>query len=251
VAATLLAAACRQAAVPVRSVETAAKVPQVRATVINLRTTISPSNKVFAQAVVIANGKARSLDELDRWRLFDVPGGSVTYVDEVSKSYRTESLGPLIEPGARAAKPDGSRLAATGARKPVNGLESSQYVLTRGAYRRELWMATIPNVPATLFAMMQSTRPTEAEGASHATEDALAALRGYPMDDHAQLLYGTASLSIDRAVTSVDQKDMPAALLALPEGYRDLTVKAAPTAPGVRPPAASSPPPDRKAPGAG
>ena len=53
---------------------------------INLRTTISPSNKVFAQAVVIVNGKARSLDELDRWRLFDVPGGSVTYVDDVSEA---------------------------------------------------------------------------------------------------------------------------------------------------------------------
>ena len=214
------------------------KVPQVRATVINLRTTISPSNKVFVHSVVIAGGKARSLEELDRWRLFDLNNGSVTYVDDLTKSYRTENLAPLLDAHAASAAPaEGSKLAATGARRVVNGVDSSQYVLTRGVYRRELWVATVPNVPPQLFAMMQaSRRPAEAEEQKRWVEGPLAGLRGYPMDDHAQLPYGATSLSIDRTVTSVEQKDVPAALLLLPAGYRDATVKpAAAQAPGPSP----------------
>ena len=234
-----------------RPEEISAKVPQVRATVINLRTTITPSNKVFTHSVVIANGKARSVEELDRWRLFDLATGSVVYVDDLSKSYKIESLTTLID--ARAgAESDGSKLTSTGARKVVNGVDSSQYVLTRGAYRRELWLATIPNVPSQLFAMMQaSRRPVGAEDQRRWTEGPLAKVRGYPMNDHAQLPYGVLSMSVDRTVTSVEQKDVPAALLLLPAGYRDVTVKPASRAPGARPPAAASPLPDRRAPGVG
>jgi hypothetical protein len=249
---TLLATACNRTQVPVRPAETAPKVPQVRATVINLRTTIGPSNKIFTHFVVIANGKARSAEELDRWRLFDLASGSVTFVDDLSKSFRTESLTALIDVRSSADESDGSKLAATGARKLVNGVEASQYVLSRGAYRRELWLATIPNVPPQLFAMMQaSRRPSGAENQKTWTEAPLAGVRGYPMDDHAQLPYGASSLSIDRTVTSVEQKDMPAALLLVPDGYRDVTVKPAARAPGERPPADGSPLPDRRAPGAG
>ncbi len=219
---------------------------------INLRTTIAPSNKVFTHFVVIANGKARSAEELDRWRLFDLANGSVTYVDDLSKSFRVESLTALIDTRSRADESDGSKLAATGARKLLNGVEASQYILSRGAYRRELWLATIPNVPSQLFAMMQaSRRPSGAENQKEWAEAPLAGVRGYPMDDRAQLPYGSSSLSMARTVTSVEQKDVPAALLLVPGGYRDVTVNPAARAPGARPPADASPLPGRRAPGAG
>jgi hypothetical protein len=248
----VLAGACRQAPPSPRPAEVAAKVPQTRAVVINLRTTIAPSNKVFNHGIVIANEKARSLEELDRWRLFDLASGSVTYVDDLSKSYRTESLSSLIAQNGAAADSDGSKLAATGVKKTVNGIDTTQYLLTLGAYRRELWLANIPNVPAQLFAMMQaSRRPAEGEGRKGWAEAPLTRVRGFPMDDHAELPYGTSSMSIDRTVTSVEQKDVDASLLLLPSGYRDATVKPAPKAPAARPPASASPPPDQIAPGGG
>src|SRR5207253_2419602 len=46
--------------------------PQVRATVITIETKIQPDNKTFSHTIVISGDKARSLDEIDHWRLIDL-----------------------------------------------------------------------------------------------------------------------------------------------------------------------------------
>src|SRR5436190_938283 len=71
--------------------------PQVNATVVTIRTTIEPDKKTYTHAIVIANGVARSTSELDQWRLFDTKSKSVTFVDDIAKTTRTESFESLLK----------------------------------------------------------------------------------------------------------------------------------------------------------
>jgi hypothetical protein len=74
-----------------------ATAPQTRATVLTIETTILPSNKKIVHSLTIANDRARSGDELDRWRLFDLKANTVTFVDEINKTYRTEPIASLVK----------------------------------------------------------------------------------------------------------------------------------------------------------
>ena len=60
----------------------------MRATVVTIRTTLQPANKNFTHSLMIANNLARSGDEVDAWRLFDLKKKQVTFVDDIAKTYR-------------------------------------------------------------------------------------------------------------------------------------------------------------------
>src|SRR5438093_12571440 len=49
-----------------------AQEPQIRATVITIQTTLQPGNRSVLHDVVINDKRARSGDEVDAWRLFDL-----------------------------------------------------------------------------------------------------------------------------------------------------------------------------------
>ena len=66
-----LALACSKEVKVVQKAVTGVE-PQVAATVLTIQTNLQPQNKSFTHSIVIANGHARSGDEVDRWRLFDV-----------------------------------------------------------------------------------------------------------------------------------------------------------------------------------
>ncbi|MDQ6803294.1 MAG: hypothetical protein M3041_21035 [Acidobacteriota bacterium] len=214
----LLAATCK----PVRVVEKkiiAGVEPQMAATVITVQTSLQPQRRIFRHSIVIANGHARSSDEIDRWRLFDLEQNRVTYVNDVEKTYYSVPF--------KAS--DGAQFTTTGAKRPILGVEAAQYVIRLGGFQRELWIGAPPQIPPKLFGMIDAD---------------FAKLPGFPMLDHAELPYGKTKMILDRSVLKIEQRLVPQSSLNIPADYKEIT------APGARRPPASSPPPDRNTPAA-
>ena len=89
IAALCFLAACRAPQKP--APKAAAAQPQISATVVTIQTTIQPGNKSFTNALVIAGDRARSMDELDRWRMYDIKKNEVTFVDDITHTAQTKS----------------------------------------------------------------------------------------------------------------------------------------------------------------
>jgi hypothetical protein len=213
--------------------------PQLRATVVTIQTSTEPAKKTTAHLLVIANGRARSGDELDHWRLFDLTKNNVTFVDDVEKTFRTVDVPAAMKSRGAAlasAIPEGmprATFAPTGAKKVVAGVEASQAVIRLGAYQRQLWIGNHPAIPAQLFAAMQATQPitTPLAPVARAVDEALMNVRGFPLADHAELPFGNGKLVVDKQVVKVEQRDVPQSLLNVPASYKDVTPR--PTAPAA------------------
>ena len=214
----LLAAACKQVKVAEKKIIAGVE-PQMQATVVTVQTTLQPQQKVFQHSIVIANGHARSSDEIDHWRLFDFGQNRVTYVDDVDKTYYSVPFKPA----------DGAAFTATGAKREVLGVAVAQYLVRLGGYQRELWIGAPPQVPPNLFGMMDTD---------------FSRLPGFPLIDHAELPYGKTKLVLDRNVLKIEQRSVPQSSLDIPSDYKEIK------APAARRPPASSPPPDRSTPAA-
>jgi hypothetical protein len=228
-----LALACR----PQPSKPTAATpIPQMRATVVTIRTTTAPANKRFTHAVVIADGKARIGNEVDRWRLFDFKNKRVVFVDELSKSYHTATFDTLLQSRRKAIEaPASDGLARATIEKTANvrqiaGVNGTQYLIRMGRYERQLWMGDHPAIPASLFAMMNASQPESTPIGAVAREPmkAILELTGYPLVDHSELPYDGRTIAIERTVVKVEEKDVPAGWLDVPKGFKDATVVTAP-----------------------
>lgn len=197
--------------------------PKIQATVITIQTTLQPQNKILSNSIVIGNGLARSDDEVDHWRLFDLERNRVTYVDDVNRTYYTARPSAASEDGA-------PQFVSTDAKRVLQGVEATQYVVRLGAYQRELWIGNPPSIPEKLYGMM------------NASDDGLSKVRGFPLVDHAELPYGKSKLVVDRTVVKIENRDVPESLLIISSDYKEIT------APGARRPPAASPPPDRNTP---
>jgi hypothetical protein len=162
--------------------------PQIRATVITIETTVQPANRTFTHAIVVAGDKARSLDELDHWRLFDLKANTVTFVDEIARSYRTE-------PASRPAHP----VEATHETKPLQGVNAALWTAHAGGYTHQLWIGNHPAIPPQLFSMMTGIEA-----------------QGFPLAEHAELPYLNKKLVVDKTVTRIESKNVPASLFAIP-----------------------------------
>lgn len=236
-----VASSCREVAKVSRTAE-AVREPQVRATVVTLQTTIQPQNKTFIHVLAIANGRARSSEEVDSWRLIDLNRNSVTFVDDITKTYRTESFASLFARRREAmvqTLPDGiprAKVSATGAKRTIRGLTASQLAVRLGAYQRDLWIANDPALPPQLFTIMSLTQPvtTPLAPTVKALDDALLNLRGFALEDHAELPYGNTRMIVDTMVLKIEQRDVPKSWLNVSLHYRDVTARA------VRPRSASS-----------
>lgn len=210
-------------------------VPQVRATVVTIRTTVEPEKRTLTRTLVIAGGKARDTGELDVWRLYDVEGGRVTFVDDLARTVRTESLQSLAR-RKRAALASSLpahyprlRLNRTGETRAIAGATAERNVIAHGGYERELWLAEHPAIPPGLFALMlASERPTTPLAPMmRAVEDALLATRAFPLLDRSEIDLGENDIVIEQSVVGVTQRDVPRALLEVPRGYKDLTPRPA------------------------
>ncbi len=193
--------------------------PQMAATVVTIQTTLEPQNKTFIHWVVIADGLARSGDEVDQWRLFDLSHNRITLVDDIEKTFSTQ---PVETVPSKA-----TTVVATGAKRIIQGVEAAQFVTRRGAYQRELWIGMHPSIPSNLFGMM------------NASDETLSKIRGFPLVDHAELPYESMKMVVDHTVLKVEQRDVPQSWLRIPRDYKEVT------APDEHRPPASSPPPSR------
>ncbi|MGZ7032490.1 MAG: hypothetical protein ACXVIJ_11005, partial [Thermoanaerobaculia bacterium] len=239
----IAALACKPVKMPPRL---AAPEPKIRATVVTIRTTVDPAKKTFVHSLVIAGNRARSGDEVDAWRLFDLDKQQVTYVNDVKKTYRTESLSELLDTRAEAmAQPlapeiPTAQFAVTGAKRVINGIETSQAVIRSGGYVRELWIGSHPQIPPGLFAMMNASVPpsTPIAPMMKQADAALTSIQGFPLVDRSELPMGDKRLVVEHSVIKVEQRDIPASWLNVRSSYKDETVKA----PAEHRPSSSSPP---------
>ncbi|HEX6640539.1 MAG TPA: hypothetical protein VF215_05470, partial [Thermoanaerobaculia bacterium] len=78
--------------------------PTVRATVVTIRTTTKPEQRTTTQTLVIAGDRARDTSEQDVWRLYDTKANTVTFVDDVARTIRTQPLQELIAQRRAATK---------------------------------------------------------------------------------------------------------------------------------------------------
>lgn len=252
IAAALLVAACQQSdIVPAR--RTARRGPTVRATVITVQTTLQPADRTTAHAVFIAGSKARSTDDAETWRLYDTGAKTVTFVNDLDRTWRTESMANLLSRrrGVLRRPVDRelprARFEATGAQRDILGVRATQSVIRLGGYQRELWFAQHPLIPDDLHVMMHASGETSTRLAAIVAEadEGLTSARGFPLVDRAELPYGKSKMTVDRVVTAIQQKDIASSLFQVPPGYEEIK------APAARRPPASSRPPGRKAPEAG
>lgn len=162
-------------------------VPQVRATVITIETKIQPDNRAFTHAIVIAGDKARSLDEIDRWRLFDLKANTVTLIDDIAHS-------TTAAPAAHSDSIEQSRET-----KPLQGVNATLWTSKKGGYVHQLWIGNHPAIPPQLFSMMSGVKA-----------------QGFPLAEHAELPYVNKKLVVDKTVTKIESKNVPASLFTIP-----------------------------------
>lgn len=235
----LLASACKPASKPAAGAKPAE--PQIRATVVSVRTTLKPSNQAFAHQIVIADGIARNTGERDLWRLFDTGKNTVITIDDVSRTYSTEAVDVLLK-RQRAVLRERSPVRlppldyqVTKEKRSMFGAVAQQALATSGRYRRELWIARHPAIPPKLFSMMQASMPPSSPLVPLASEveRALLDLDGFPMVDRYELPFGGKEyFGAERVVVGVVERDVPQSVLAIPKGYRDVTPR--PPATGAR-----------------
>lgn len=223
-------AACKPAAQP--SAKPGAG-PQLRATVVTVRTTIQPGDRTYTHDVVIAGNLVRSTDEYDSWRVFDTKAGTITYVDDVAKTVRTEPLQEIIRRRRTATSgplPSHYRrpqVARTGARRSILGVDAEQSVIQSGTYRRDLWFAKHPAIPERLFAMMYASDPPSSPLAPLISDvdQAIITEERFPLIDHSEVTYGNEKMVINRTVVKIEERDVPQGAVTPPRTYLDLTPK--------------------------
>ncbi len=205
----------------------------MRATVVTVRTTTHPANRTITQSIVVAGGRARDTSERDTWRLYDVKAQTVTFVDDLEKTVRTETFAELSEGrkkalgGSVAAFHANPSLTVGPATKTLQNARAEQWVIEAGAYRRELWIAEHPAIPSGLFAMMQASERISSPLAPLMREVDAAFLqtKGFPLVDRSEVPVGKLPMIIERTVTGIAKRDVAQSLVTLPRGYRDLTAK--------------------------
>jgi hypothetical protein len=227
-----LCAGCKPSQ-PQSAAKPAAAGPQVRATVVTVRTTVQPENKTFTQTIVMAGDRARSTGEQETWRLYDTKANTVTFVDAIEKTVRTESMASLVArrtAALRAPLPahfDPAKVARTAERKTLHGVLATQVLITSGAYRRELWFGAHQQIPPGLFGMMHASEPLASPLAPmmRSVDEALLSIRGFPLADRTEVPSLEGNVIVERSVTSIAQQQVAEDVVAVPKGYRDVTPK--------------------------
>ncbi|MBV8516788.1 MAG: hypothetical protein JO197_05220 [Acidobacteria bacterium] len=204
----------------------AASGPQIRATVVTIRTTTLPENKSITHTLVIAGDHARATNEHDTWRLYDTKANTVTYVDDIAKTIRTETLAQIVKRrhGALAnALPEHYPRATLthGTKRTLQGVTAEQSIITAATFRHELWLGEHPAIPRGLFALMHASEPLSSPLAPmmRDVEEPLLATRAFPLAEHIEMTFGNSKIAVDREVVSIAQQNVPASLVTVP-AYR-------------------------------
>jgi hypothetical protein len=228
--------------------------PMTTATVLTIRTQILPEKKAFRSLIVAADGHIRIGDELDHWRLFDTKNDTVTFVDDIGKTFRTVGRDQILNDRRHLLAqplPDGidrATIENTGVVRNIGHWPARQYHIRLGAYHRELWLSASPILGESFLTLLTASDPLgeKLPGVMRDVQMELMQSSGVPVADRAEMPLGKGTLVIDRQLQSVEQRPVPTAWLTIPSSYRDLDAPVRGPAAG-RPPV-SSPPRDQTAP---
>lgn len=226
----LLSAHCDSSTVPLPQLVRPRPGPRLQAQVLTVDTNLVPENKAFRHLVVIAGNKARIGNELDEWRLFDFDNNTVTFVDDIDRSYRTQTFDSLLREKRTAlsrAMPEflpQADFVDTGEVRTINGFPAQLYIVRLGSYQRSLWMSAELNVPARLFPLMIASEPLTSPYAPAMAPvfEALVELRGTPVIDRSDMVWEGQPRIIEKKLVSAEQRNVPISWLQIPMGYRDL-----------------------------
>jgi hypothetical protein len=227
-AVVLLLAACKEPAKPTPQAP-AARGPLVRATVIDIKTTVEPSKRTSTHSIAIGDGVARSLAESQTWHLYDLNHGRVVLVNDVERTFRSDAVPSLLQRRRTQLTDDvdlsipRAEYAVSNESRTILGIPARQSTVRMGEYVRQMWIASHPQIPAQLFSMLHASEdPSPLAPLARNAEEALLSLRGFPLEDHAEIAYGKKKLVVDRVVTAVRQAELPASLFQIPSGYKQL-----------------------------
>lgn len=249
--------ACSEPELPLpRLIRPMSRGPRVQAKVLSIRTNMSGKPHGFRHLIVHANHRVRIGNEVGSWRLFDLTARTVTTVDEVTRTYRTDSLSTIVRKHRQVLAtpiPDLIKPAAVEILpEPTswNSIPIQRYRIRLGGYRRELWMSTTPILPEPFWVLYLATEPLEGPyaGILQKANGLLLQSTGFPVVDRSDMEYDGKMLVIEKVLEKVDHRAVPASWLEIPRGYQNLSPA---TKPGVDPRPASSRPSGRNTPAAG
>jgi hypothetical protein len=223
------------------------RLPTVPATVLSIRMSI-PGERASVYLVAMHDQKVRIGSEADRWRLFDLRNRSITFVDDVGRTFRTRTMADLLrDRSALMARdlPAGvplARVEPIAGAKTVAGIPASGFRITVGGYERELWISQRVLFSPDFLSMYLASESigTPFAAVMRDAYRSLGTMRGFPVHDHSEMPWGEGRLVIERTVTSQEQRNVPAVWFEIPPGYRDLT-PASPSPGEDRRPVSSTP----------
>ena len=200
----------------------------MKGTVVTVRTTTDDGRSLEHQ-IVAADGLIRSLHELDRWTLIDSARQRVVTVDEISESWREQSLEELrqrkqtLASGSIPEHFPPATLHRSGRTAVIAGRPADEYVITAGGFRRELWMSRQPILSplymALRFGADEPGGPLPAALARIQLE--LMALEGVPLRDATSLKVGNETWGSVREVVGIAEEAIPAERFHIPEDFAD------------------------------
>lgn len=200
-----------------------------------MRSVVSARKQIFSYKVVLAGEKMRIGDEADRWRLFDLRGDSVTFVDDVARSYRTvpgiqlrkaaaaSSQTPLPGPLSPATILPGTE------RRTIAGYEARPLFIQLGDYCRELWISDQILVPKGFLALAFASEISDGAyaGVMRKVTPQLLAQQGFVVLDRSSVPAGSRILLVETSLVRAEEGPIPAAWLSIPPGYTNLDAPAA------------------------
>lgn len=225
IALLLLAGGCRPGAAP--PAQEAKRQPSVDGRIVAVQSTLPDTNRVIQHEVVEANGLVRSTDEVDRWRLIDVKGSKVIFVDDIAATQREMSLAELRERKQRLSQ--GSIpswypqpvFRKTGEARTILGREADQYILQVGGFTRELWISREPLLGADYMALrFGSDEPGgPAPAALARIHLELMELQGFPLIDRISMPVGQTTWGVAREVRAIREGAIARSLFEIPREY--------------------------------
>jgi hypothetical protein len=208
---------------------------RVPATVLTVRTTVVPGERAYLHKVIVAGSKARLGNEVDRWRLFDLEQRTVTTVDQVARTYRTDAWPELLRDRRRLlATPlpphvPIARVERGTERQVIAGVAATPRRVVMGGYLREIWFSDEPTAADRLFPLIIATDPVGQPyaGVMRSAFPHLVVETGFPLLDRSTMRVDDTESIVDKRVIRIEQTTVPAVWVEVPPSFEDLTPKTA------------------------
>jgi hypothetical protein len=204
---------------------------RVPATVFTIQTTVVPGDRAYLHKVIVAGTTARVGNEVDRWRLFDIEARTVTTVDQIARTYRTDAWAELLRERRRLlATPMPphvplARFEQGEERQVIAGVRAVQRRLVIGDYLREIWFSEEPTAADRLYPLVVVTDPIGQQyaGVMRNAFPQLIAEDGFPMLDRSTMHFDGEDSVVEKRVIRIEQTTVPAVWVELPPAFKDLT----------------------------